>query len=274
MGINSTILTWFDELATAGHFAGVHSVLELGPQDHFFPTSQLEAIASRRIGNDATGVLASIADVTLPFSARQAAFYALFGAGHYKSVDSFDSRADLRCDLNTAQSIDDAVDLLVDCGTTEHVFNAGNVFVFTHNSLKVGGVALKVLPSFGDNTHGFFNIHPTCYFDVARVNNYEILDFRYIDNMSARSVDDGVGSLFAIEDMATELQSFAGCARLQQRITENFAASIARSQREGRLGDAHGTVDYCFVAMRKLADAPFRFPGQGVYLTEFPPENL
>ena len=210
-----------------------------------------------------------ILDERTPFAQRQRAFYAIFGLESYASTDPYDARADLRLDLNLAASAPARVDVVADLGTTEHVFNAANVFVFTHNSLNVGGLSIKVLPTYGDNTHGFYNIHPTVYFDIARVNAYQIVDFRYVNNMSARSLSDGPASLIAAGDMAEGLRSFAGCAVLQERISSTFLESLRRSQAEGRLGQAHATVDYCFVAMRKLSDSPFKYPGQGVYLTEF-----
>ncbi len=270
MGINACILGWIDELAAAGAFQGHSSILELGPQDFFFDRSQLHQIAERRVGTAAATTAANlIFDVQPAFPQRQAAFYSIFGLQEYMSTDPYDPRADIRLDLNVAQCADRQFDVVADFGTTEHVFNAGNVFVFTHNALKVGGIAIKVLPTYGDNTHGFYNIHPTVYFDIARVNGYEMVDFRYIDNMSARGGAEDTASLVSADELAGDLQSFAGCARLQEQISSAFLASLQKTRTEGRMGQAHGTVDYCFVAMRKREDRPFEYPGQGVYLTEF-----
>ena len=149
------------------------------------------------------------------------------------------------------------------------MFNAANVFVYTHNSLNVGGVTLKVLPTFGDNTHGFYNIHPTVYFDVARVNGYDVIDFRYVDDMISRDPSRGAESLIGLEGFRDRLQSFAGCASIQAEVSANFLSILKKQQEAGALAQAHNAVDYCFVAMRKLRDEPFIYPGQGVYLTEF-----
>jgi len=268
MGINACILTWLDELAHAGAFNGLSSVLELGPQDFFLPPGRLAESARKSGRPDPAAYERDILQAG-SFVERQKLFYGLFGLSDYASTDPYDDRADLRLDLNTATKAPNEVNVIADFGTTEHVFNAGNVFAFTHNSLCKGGIALKVLPTFGDNTHGFYNIHPTVYFDVARVNGYEMVDFRYIDNMSARSDLEGAASLFDPDVARSELHSFAGCARLQARISRAFLVSLARSVSEGRIEDAHNSVDYCFVCMRKLHDEPFVVPGQGVYLTEF-----
>jgi hypothetical protein len=270
MGINSVILTWFDELETAGVFKGQSSVLELGPQDNFFPAKQFEEVACRKLGAARGASCAGqVFNDQIAFDEQRKAFYAPFGLEKYKSLDVYDDRSDYKLDLNSAVRAPEPFDVIVDCGTTEHVYNAGNVFVFSHNTLPVGGITLKVLPTFGDNTHGFYNIHPTVYFDIARENGYQILDFRYIDSMTARAETDA-RSLLGAAEFETALKYFAGCQELQENITRRFGVNTLKSQRSGMIKQSHGTVDYCFVAMRKLKDAPFRYPGQGVYLSEFP----
>ena len=270
MGINRVILDWFDELAESGTFEGKSSVLELGPQDFFFSGEDITAVANRRLKGHKVGEAVSlICNTSVHFREKQAAFYSLFGLQDYQSTDQYDKRADFNFDLNQCQGSPKKYDVIVDSGTNEHVFNAANVFVFTHNSLNEGGIALKILPTYGDNTHGFFNIHPTVYFDVARVNGYRILDFRYIDDMSGRSKERGIESMISKEDFERGLTSFAGSAALQSRISQNFAQNLDRAITRGSQGQAHFCVDYCCVAMQKIKDQPFCYPGQGVYLTEF-----
>jgi len=269
VGINSCILAWMEAVGGAGVLDGLEAVLEMGPQDFFFPLQSLEQVATARIGPDGAGLAQAIMGGALPYSERQALFYSLFGLKVYASVDTYDDRATFRQDLNSAPRAPEKFDLLVDFGTSEHVFNIGNAFVYTHNTLRPGGVCLKVLPTFGDNCHGFYNIHPTVYFDIARVNDYDILDFRYVDDMISRPDERGCSSLLSLADM-DGLNSFAGCAAIQSRISRNFADILDRAVSHGRIGEAHNSVDYCFVALRKRNDTPFRYPGQGVYLTEFP----
>ncbi|KJK22138.1 hypothetical protein UB46_23830 [Burkholderiaceae bacterium 16] len=263
-------MEWFDHLAEVGSFEGKSSVLELGPQDFFFSGEDITSVSNRRLKGHMVGETVSlICNTSVPFREKQAAFYSLFGLNDYKSTDQYDKRADFDFDLNLCTESPEKYDVIVDSGTNEHVFNASNVFVFTHNSLKPGGIALKILPTYGDNTHGFFNIHPTVYFDVARVNGYKILDFRYIDDMSGRTKERGIESLISRGDFERGLTSFAGSADLQSRISENFSKNLERAILNGGHRQAHFCVDYCCVAMQKMTDEPFRYPGQGVYLTEF-----
>ena len=269
MGINSVTLKWFDHLADMGIFTAKTSILELGPQDLFFDTDDLDSVAYHRLPDLLSADLKSrLTDTSISFKERQSAFYALFGLTDYESTDPYDKRADFAADLNVCNGLTKKYDVIIDCGTNEHVFNAANVFVFTHNSLKREGIMLKVLPCFGDNTHGFYNIHPTVFFDVARVNQYKILDFRYIDGMSRRNKDD-IRSLLTKEQFEINLTSFLGCTSLQAQISKNFSKNLQCIISEGLINKSHSAVDYCFVAMQKTIENPFYYPGQGVYLTEF-----
>ena len=265
MGINACILNWFESLAEIGAFNGQSSVLEVGPQDFHFPPETLFELASRRLGRkEGWNCVQSIQDPSVPHEKRQELFYSIFGFATYRSVDIHDQRASFGLDLNTATSAPSKFDVIIDCGTNEHIFNAANVFVFTHNSLNVGGVSLKILPTLGDNTHGFYNVHPTVYFDVARENGYEILDFRYVDNMISRPAPRGAASLLSQDELAHASPSFLG---LYEHLSRNFLATLRAADQERRLSWLHGSVDYCFAAMRKNYDTPFRYPGQGIYLT-------
>jgi len=270
MGMNACILDWLENLAEIGAFKGQSSILELGPQDFNFSPESLFQLASRRLGQkEGRECARSIQDASISYEKRQELFYSMFGFEMYRSVDIYDQRASFRLDLNTATSAPSKFDVIIDCGTNEHIFNAGNVFVFTHNSLKVGGISLKILPTFGDSTHGFYNFHPTVYFDVARENSYQILDFRYIDDLMRRPASRGAASLFSQDELAHGLRSFSGSATVHERILRSFLAILKNADQQGRLSWTHYSIDYCFVAMKKKSDLPFRYPGQGMYQIEF-----
>lgn len=225
-------------------------------------------VASRRLGPKPGQELTEfVLNPSTSHEKRQELFYSIFGFETYRSVDVYDERASFRLDLNTATSAPSKFDVIIDCGTSEHIFNVGNAFVFTHNSLKVGGVSLKVLPTLGDNTHGFYNVHPTVYFDVARENGYQVFDFRYVDNMMYRAASRGADNLLSQDQLANALCSFARCTPLQERISRNFLAILKDADQKGRLSWHHNPVDYCFSAMKKNYEAPFRYPVQGAYLT-------
>jgi hypothetical protein len=67
-------------------------------------------------------------------------------------------------------------DVVLNFGTTEHIFNQWNCFALIHDATKVGGIIYCVLPATGYLDHGYFCYTPLFFKDIARANNYEIVD--------------------------------------------------------------------------------------------------
>jgi elongation factor P hydroxylase len=93
---------------------------------------------------------------------------------------------------------------------------------------------LHILPAFGDVNHGFYNVHPIVYSCLANANAYEMVDFQYITDVHGRT-----------ETLNRDLAA-----------TLDFISPAPRDVR------ASGAVDYCYVALRKILDAPFQYPQQ------------
>jgi SAM-dependent methyltransferase len=72
-------------------------------------------------------------------------------------------------------------------GTAEHVFDIATAFRSMHRLVKPGGVILHCMPAFAFIDHGFYNIHPVFYIELAKANAYDIVDFSYVDNMFVRN---------------------------------------------------------------------------------------
>jgi SAM-dependent methyltransferase len=66
-------------------------------------------------------------------------------------------------------------DLVMNCGTTEHVLNQLNAFRLIHDACKVGGVMYHGVPMAGDFSHGMFNYTPLFFVRLAEANGYEIM---------------------------------------------------------------------------------------------------
>lgn len=63
--------------------------------------------------------------------------------------------------------------LLIDPGTSEHIFNVGNVFALLSQICAIGGYVLHLNPlSLGN--HGFWSLHPTAYSDFYTANGFNI----------------------------------------------------------------------------------------------------
>lgn len=89
-----------------------------------------------------------------------------------RHVPGVDEVADLNFPLD--QRHHRQYDMVIDSGTTEHVFNVGNVFVSVAQALRVGGIVYHCNPLAMFN-HGYWNISPVAYHDFYTQNGFEIL---------------------------------------------------------------------------------------------------
>jgi hypothetical protein len=67
-------------------------------------------------------------------------------------------------------------DVVLNFGTTEHIFNQWNCFEVMHDATRVGGVIYHQLPASGYLDHGYYCYTPLFFREMAKANNYEIID--------------------------------------------------------------------------------------------------
>lgn len=290
MAIGTLHAEWLSRLALRSALPRHAAVLDLGVQDLWMEREPLRRVAGRHLGPaDCDGAMTAIFDdaTAKPRPDAQAAFYAIFGADSYRSIDLTDPRADYATDLNhpLPRRIG-RYDVVTNFGTTEHVFNIGQSFANIHRLLKVGGLQLHTLPSYGFIDHGFYNIHPCAYLDMARTNHYEIVDFLYIDNINARmarpieAVPFDFGSLpIQLCDMAdtnafmtkTAVQFYRNLASPETRFVLEGMTPGGRSYAPRPMPDEQLPIflvfDMMFVALRRTKRSPHSFvhPMQGIY---------
>jgi hypothetical protein len=65
-------------------------------------------------------------------------------------------------------------DVVLNFGTTEHIFNQWNCFEVIHDALKAGGVVYHQLPSSGYLDHGYYCYTPLFFKEIAQANGYQI----------------------------------------------------------------------------------------------------
>jgi len=65
-------------------------------------------------------------------------------------------------------------DVVLNFGTTEHIFNQWNCFEVMHDALKPGGVAYHQLPASGYLDHGYYCYTPLFFREMAQANAYVI----------------------------------------------------------------------------------------------------
>jgi hypothetical protein len=173
--------------------SGPRRVLDIGTQNVSSCTSE-EVIAFIRRCNDVwdDSDLAAYAEVVAAGSAHRPKQGGINGAWlgdiltragfeyvAYDIVEGFRTRT---FDLNT-----DAVpatergsfDIVLNCGTSEHVLTQYNVFNVMHDAVRVGGVMYHSVPMTGFLAHGYFTYTPMLFCDLARANQYQIVKMNF-----------------------------------------------------------------------------------------------
>ncbi len=152
----------------------------------------------------------------------------------WRSIDPGGDEWAIKEDLNEPLDLGELFNLVYNHGTAEHVFNIANVFKVMHDHCEVGGVMIHEAPFTGWVNHGFWNLQPTAFYDVARANNYRIegLWIMHLPSVQTWRFD-------SQEHLLREMQS----GKLPNNLN-------------------------LFVAFRKIWDRPFGVPQQGIY-TDF-----
>jgi SAM-dependent methyltransferase len=178
----------------------------------------------------------------IDFFAIAKAFYAdLFAPSRIVAVDINGTPEALRQDLNGPLDLGgETFDMVINHGTAEHVFNIAQVFRSMHDHCDPGGLMVHDAPFTGWIDHGFYNLNPTLFYDLAAANCYEL-------------------TLAAVENIRS-----GECIRLEGRD------HIGRLARVGQLPFNANL----FVAFRKVAAGAFRLPFQGYYNQTLSPAGV
>lgn len=118
--------------------------------------------------------------------------------------------------------------LLIDPGTSEHIFNIGHLFKEMARAVVTGGYILHTNPLNMAN-HGFWNFSPTAYLDFYQANGFQInFACRLSQTLSARCIE-----TIKVEEFTKRYPA-----------VENSSA---------------------FIVAKKVKDVPFSWPCQGKY---------
>ena len=66
-------------------------------------------------------------------------------------------------------------DVVYNHGTLEHIFDIAQALKTIHDACVVGGLMIHEAPFHGWLDHGFYNLQPTLFYDLADANNYEVV---------------------------------------------------------------------------------------------------
>jgi hypothetical protein len=72
-----------------------------------------------------------------------------------------------------------AFDVVLNIGTTEHVFNQYNSFKVVHEATRTGGFMVHQLPASGYTDHGYYVYTGRMFFDLSGFNRYEVVHLWY-----------------------------------------------------------------------------------------------
>jgi hypothetical protein len=100
-----------------------------------------------------------------------------------------------------------------------------------HILCKAGGLMIHDCPFTGWPDHGFYNLNPTLFWDLAAANHYEVLRI---------ALGDIKNKTVIIIESREHVHELA----MQRQLPENSEL---------------------FVVLRKTTDAPFAIPHQGIY---------
>jgi hypothetical protein len=162
-------------------------VLDIGAQNLYHATSgEIVSFLERHGPGYHPDDLAAYADM-LAAGARIDAAGGIQGAwlgeilsrvgADYLAYDIFEADRTAIFDLNrdaVPQEARGSFDLVLNCGTTEHVLNQFNAFRVIHDACRTGGVMYHNLPMTGYLDHGYFCYNPRLFFELAAANRYTV----------------------------------------------------------------------------------------------------
>lgn len=128
-------------------------------------------------------------------------FYRALGFRSYEAID-INSRygsqiMDLNKDLASHYGFKKRYDLVINTGTSEHIFNQATFFKNGHDLAEAKGYMVHIVPFTGYINHGFYNYQPNTFYDLCFANSYTfrslyladrddvLLDFQEPDGIAA-----------------------------------------------------------------------------------------
>lgn len=196
------------------------------------------------------------------------------GYGSYTCIDVNERHGALQMDLNyplaEKYKFHDEFDLVTNNGTGEHIFDQASVFRNVHALTRTGGVMVHVLPFHNYINHGFYNVQPILFHDLAEANQYDILrislankggnEFAFVDEETAKTTR--VVKTYPLNAILDRTIAWPGLRELKSRTISRGMRPLAKAMRSLSLSRAN--ILLVAVLQKKRSDA-FRNPMQGMY---------
>ena len=189
MGVS---IEYLEGLAERGIFSGpTHSIMDIGAQKLSVVTPDevirfVKRLAPDRPEADLALLVRNLAETSqrcLDDSALVNEAYLadlLVAAGfNYTSLDVYEHPRNLVADLNfysVPAALMEAFNLILNCGTTAHIFNQANCFNVIHDFTSLDGLMLHQVPADNSGEGDYFVYRLPLLKDIARVNGYDVVD--------------------------------------------------------------------------------------------------
>lgn len=160
MGLNIEYLPFFDLIDSLVTFNG-KTMAALGSQEMHDPKEMLSAFALKN----------NYADFARTHSVKSL-LKERYGLASYTDYD-LNNSADIKIDygLPLPEKYHESCDILLDGGTSEHIFDLGKVFKNMHNMVNRGGVIIHMSP-WSWMEHGYYNFNAKLFHFLDLANNY------------------------------------------------------------------------------------------------------
>lgn len=97
------------------------------------------------------------------------------------AIDFHGTEKALKIDLNYPIELPRRFHSVINLGTLEHIFNVAQLMKTVHDYTLPNGLMIHEVPFTGWYEHGFYNIQPTFFWDVALFNGYGVVLFLYAE---------------------------------------------------------------------------------------------
>jgi hypothetical protein len=196
------------------------------------------------------------------------------GYGRHTCIDVNQRYGALQMDLNyllaDKYGFHEEFDLVTNNGTGEHIFDQATVFRNVHALTRTGGVMLHVLPFHNYVNHGFYNVQPILFHDLAQANQYKILRISLADKDGKEIAFVGEDTLsttrsvktYPLDAILDRTIAWPGIHDLKSRTIKRGLRPIAKAIRSLSSGRANILI---VAVMQKTRDDAFRIPMQGMY---------
>ncbi len=244
MGLGPSLIWTLIDLRRSGSFPDHAHVVEIGAQqlaDTFLRSGkrvaelqELFGRERRELGQPARAAGRSPTDPQPADAPSSQAFWQSLGCS-YAAIEYGGHRGVIAFDLNrdtVSDGLRGSADLVVNCGTTEHVMNQDNAFRAIHDLAKPNGVMFHEVPCAGLLTHGVVGYTASFFWLLCRYNQYQVIELTVRDNgdaMISPDIDDSnrqFGRPWALVAAKKMLPVISICAVLRKTVDQPYVTPI------------------------------------------------